>query len=357
MSNEKPRQLNMEVLRVVAMLMIITLHFLDKGDVLKDFTLDMGFNRNLAWIIEALCIGSVNIYVLISGYFLSTSEFKIKKVILLWAQILFYSWIITVIYAIATKGAFNFENGIYDWIPLIMPVTGSHYWFATVYILLYIFFPFLNKGINAMEKKQLKGIIIAALAVFSIWNTFLPFTQPLTDREGMDICWFACLYLIAAYIRKYPEDFKLQRWMYFLFFALSSLLVFVLGKGLLLADSFIGKLGGYAKNFYPYNSFFILFASVCLFIFVVKAGEKTCPNWIAKTVLFAAQGTFGVYLLHEHSLLRYLWPKWFKVEEISQTPLFILHLLGTILAVFAVGILVDFVRRMIFGLFTKTKKA
>ena len=74
-------------------------------------------------------------------------------------------------------------------------------------------------------------------------------------------------------------------------------------------------------------------------------------------MLFAAQGTFGVYLLHEHSLLRYLWPKWFKVEEISQTPLFILHLLGTILAVFAVGILVDFVRRLIFGLFTKTKKA
>lgn len=356
MSNEKPRQLNMEVLRVIAMLMIITLHFLDKGDVLKDFTLDMGFNRNLAWIIEALCIGSVNIYVLISGYFLSTSEFKIKKVILLWAQILFYSWIITVIYAIATKGAFNFENGIYDWIPLIMPVTGSHYWFATVYILLYIFFPFLNKGINAMEKKQLKGIIIAALAVFSIWNTFLPFTQPLTDREGMDICWFACLYLIAAYIRKYPEDFKLQRWMYFLFFALSSLLVFVLGKGLLLADSFIGKLGGYAKNFYPYNSFFILFASVCLFIFVVKAGEKKCPNWIAKTILFAAQGTFGVYLLHEHSLLRYLWPKWFNVEAVSKTPLFIPHLLGTILAIFIVGITIDFVRRLIFGLFQNTKK-
>ena len=356
MSNEKPRQLNMEVLRVIAMLMIITLHYLDKGGILGDFSRGMGFNGNLAWIIEALCIGSVNIYVLISGYFLQTSEFKVKKIITLWAQVLFYSWIITAVYAIVTKGAFNFENGIYDVIPLIMPVTGTHYWFATVYILLYIFFPFLNKGINAMDKKQLKGIIISAIAVFSLWNTILPFTQPLTDREGMDICWFACLYLTAAYIRKFPEDFKLQRWIYFLLFAVSALAAFVLGKGLLFADLIIGKLGGYAENFYPYNSFFIFVSSVCLFIFAVKEKEKNCPKWLAKTILFAAQGTFGVYLLHEHILLRYLWPKWFGVEKFSTTPLFLLHLAGTVIAIFVVGILIDFVRRLIFGLFAKKTK-
>ena len=81
MSNEKPRQLNMEILRIVAMLMIITLHYLDKGGVLKEFTLKMGLNRELAWIIEALCMGSVNIYVLISGYFLSKSAFKLTRIL------------------------------------------------------------------------------------------------------------------------------------------------------------------------------------------------------------------------------------------------------------------------------------
>jgi surface polysaccharide O-acyltransferase-like enzyme len=343
----------MEVLRIAAMLMIIMLHYLDKGGVLGDFALKMGINKDIAWLIEAFCMGSVNIYVLISGYFLSKSEFKPKKVALLWAQILFYSWIITIIYAIVTKGAFNFENGIYDVIPLVMPVTGTHYWFATVYILLYLFFPFLNKGIDAMDKKKLKGIIIAAIAVFSLWNTFLPFTQPLTDREGMDICWFVCLYLVAAYIRKYPEDLKLSRWLYLLLFAVSSLAAFVLGKGLLVADLIIGKLGGYAENFYPYNSFFIFFASVCLFLFVVKSKEKSAPAWLSKVVLFAAQGTFGVYLLHEHILLRYMWPKWFAVEKVSSTALFIPHAIGTVLAIFIVGIIVDFVRRLLFGIFTR----
>lgn len=352
MSSKKPRQLNMEVLRIVAMLMIITLHYLDKGGVLKDFELKMGLNRNLAWIIEALCMVSVNVYVLISGYFLSKSEFKLKKLILLWVQVLLYSWIITGVFAIVSKGGFNFRNGIYDLIPLVLPVTGSHYWFATVYLILYAFFPFLNKGIDAMDKKKLKGIIIAAVLVFSIWNTILPFTQPVTDFDGMDICWFACLYLVAAYIRKYPEDFKFNRWFYLCIFFCMGMFTFILGKGLLFADAITGKLGGYSQNFYPYNSFLTFIGSVCLFLFALK-GEVKCPKWLGNIILFAAQGTFGVYLLHEHIYLRYLWPKWFNVEEVSNTALFIPHLLGTILAVFTVGIIVDFIRRLIFGLFIK----
>lgn len=342
----------MEVLRIAAMMMIIILHYLDKGGILKDLALKMGVAGNLAWIIEAFCMASVNIYVLISGYFLSESEFKVRKVVMLWIQILLYSWIITAVFAIVCKGSFNFENGIYDLIPLIFPVTGGHYWFATIYILLYLVFPFLNKGIKAMNKKQHKNAVLVSVAVFSIWNTLLPFTQPLTDREGMDICWFVCLYLTAAYIRKYREDFKLNKWIYLLLFAGFSIAVFLLGKGLLFADSLTGKLGGYAENFYPYNSLFIYLSSVCLFLFATDC-KKDAPKWLSKIILFASQGTFGVYLLHEHRLLRYLWPKWFKVSDFAETPLFVIHMLGTVLAVFTVGILIDFARRAITQLVVK----
>ena len=354
MAEKKSRQLNMEILRIVSMLMIITLHYLDKGDVLKEFELNMGLNRNIAWVIEAICMVSVNIYVLISGYFLSESEFKIKKVIMLWAQILLYSWVITGIFAIVTKGNFNFENGVYDLIPLIMPVTGGHYWFASVYIILYLVFPFLNKGIKAMDKKQHRNAIITAVAIFCVWNTFLPFTQPLTDREGMDICWFACLYLTAAFIRKYGEDFKKSKWIYLVLFLIISVCAFALGKGILVVDSMVGKLGGYAKNCYPYNSLFIFAASVCLFIFTQKCNINL-PKVLTNIVLFASQGTFGVYLFHEHRLLRYLWPKWLNVSGYADGALFIPHLIGSILLVFAVGILVDFVRRMIFKLIFDNK--
>ncbi len=356
MEKEKDRQLNMEVLRIVAMLMIITLHYLDKGGILKDFALKMGVSDNLAWIIEALCMVSVNIYVLISGYFLSTSRFKVGKVITLWAQVLFYSWLITLIFGIVTHGAFNLENGIYDWIILLMPVTGNHYWFATIYILLYLLFPFLNKGIEAMEKKQFKNLLIVLTVIFSLWNSILPFTIPVTNGNGMDICWFVCLYMIAAYIRKYPEDFKLNKWVYLLIFFAAGIVTFLLAKGILLADMFTGKLGGYARNFYPYNSVLTLLGSVALFLFAKKC-EINLPKALGKIVLFASQGTFGVYLIHEHKLLRYLWPKWFSTAEFSGRAMFIIHMIGTVCAVFAVGILIDFVRRLIFTPFLKIKKS
>ena len=341
----------MEVLRIVAMLMIITLHYLDKGGVLKEFELKMGLNRNIAWIIEALCMGSVNVYVLISGYFLSKSEFKVKKVITLWAQIIFYSWVVEAVYLVVSGVIFNPIADFYKDIPIIMPVTCGHYWFATIYILLYLFFPFLNKGIGVMDKKQHRLAIAATLAVFSLWNTFLPFTIPLTDHEGMDICWFVCLYLVAAYLRKYPEDFKLNRWIYLLISFVSAISAFLLGKGIFILNRFVGKLGGYAKNFYPYNSIFIFIASVCLFIFVLKHETKTkAPRWLTNIVLFASTGTFGVYLLHEHLSIRYLWPRLLKVAEYSEKIWFLPHLIGTVLAIFIVGIIADFIRRKFFDL-------
>lgn len=343
------KQLNMEILRILAMCMIITLHYLDKGGVLKEFASNNTPVGNAAWIIEAFCMVSVNIYVLISGYFLCESTFKIRKTVLLWIQILMYSWIITLIFAIILKGQFNFEEGmLYGLIPLLMPVTGSHYWFATVYILMYLVSPFLNIGIKAMDKKTHRNLIIILVAIFSIWNTVLPFTIPATDRKGMDICWFICLYVIAAYLRKYGDEIKINKWLSLAIYALCCIGAFLLGKGMLLADSVTGKLGGYCKNFYEYNSITILIASVALFIFFVKT-EIKAGDFATQMVLFVSEGTFGVYLLHEHKLLRYLWPTWFNVSEYADRFAFIPHLLMTVACVFTAGVVIDFIRRIIVG--------
>lgn len=351
MSEKKSRQLNMEILRIVAMFMIITLHYLDKGGILREFNETPSLFHEIAWIIEAFAMVSVNIYVLISGYFLAESEFKLKKLILLWVQIILYSWIITAIVAIA-GGQIIGENGVYDLIPLLLPVTGSHYWFATIYVLMYACFPFFNKAIKAMNKKQHKTAIIVSVVIFSLWNTFLPMTIPVTDNDGMDICWFAVLYLIAAYLRKYGEDIKINKWLALLTYVVSSLLIYGLGKGLLVADMVIGKLGGFAENFYPYNSLFTLAGSLGLFIFFMKT-EFKLPKWVGRVTLWASAGCFGVYLLHEHRLIRYEWPKLFNTEKYADTPVFLLNMILAIICVFVAGITIDYVRRLITGLFMK----
>ncbi len=348
-SSVKSRQSNMELLRIVAMLMIITLHYLDKGNVLPEFAQMSAPNHYLAWFVEALCYTAVNIYVLISGYFLCTSKFTFKKLFLLWIQIIFYSWIIGGIFLL-TGMAGEGATSIYELIFIAFPVTAGHYWFATVYVLLFCVFPFVNAGVAKMNKKQHRACMVMLLVVFSLWNTVLPMTIPMADNEGMDIAWFITVYIVAAYLRKYPEDMKHKRWVYVAGYFLLCGVTFISGILLVYVDGIVGKLGGYATNWYAYNSLPVLLASVCLFIAFIKTDIKNIK--FGKVINMISGATFGVYLIHEHRYMRYLWPQWLGVEQNSDKPWMILHLLGSVLLVFAIGTIIELVRKWLFGLVT-----
>lgn len=343
----KKRKSNIELLRIVAMLMIITLHYLDKGNVLKAFNEVSTVNEYLAWIMETLCYVAVNIYVLISGYFLTYSKFSFKKLFVLWSQIVFYSWIVGVIFLV-TGLIPPEQQGLYDLIFIIFPVTSGHYWFATIYVLLFLIFPFLNAGIEKMEKQQHRAAIIILMIIFSLWNTILPFTIPLADGEGMDIAWFVCLYLVAAYIRKYPECLKRNGIVYVLGYLTCCAAVFIMGLLLLFVDVHVGKLGGYATNWYSYNSFPVFMASVCLFAAFLKLEIKN--KHISGFINTIAGATFGVYLIHEHRYLRYLWQTWLEVEQHAQESWMIVHLIGSVLCVFFVCTMIELIRKKIFSL-------
>ena len=68
------RQANFELLRIVAMMMIIILHYLNKGNLVTAYTTDSSAVNYTAHLIQAFCIVSVNCYVLLSGYFLVESS-------------------------------------------------------------------------------------------------------------------------------------------------------------------------------------------------------------------------------------------------------------------------------------------
>lgn len=348
----KSRQSNMELLRVVAMLMIITLHYLDKGKVLPEFAAMSTTNHYIAWLLEAFCFVAVNIYVLISGYFLTTSKFTFKKLAVLWGQILFYSWGIGGIFLL-TGMAGEDATSLYELIFVALPVTAGHYWFATVYVLLFAVSPFLNAAIEKMSKQQHRVCIVVLVTIFSLWNTILPMTIPLADGEGMDIAWFVCLYVIAAYLRKYPEDRKRKGYLYALGYVLCSTLVFGAGLALLWVNSVTGKLGGYATNWYAYNSLPVLLGSVCLFVAFTKMEIK--GGGVNKAINTLAGATFGVYLIHEHRYLRYLWQQWLGVEQSASQPWMVIHLIGSVLLVFVACAVVELIRKWLFSLVTERK--
>ena len=203
----KKRNIGLDSLRIISMIMIVFLHYLGKGGLL-DIKNTSNAYHIIYYFIEALCIIAVNCYVLISGYFLIKSKFKWKKVLQLWLETLFYSiFVYVIIVVLGLK-----EVDIKGIIKSLFPIVTKQYWFINIYLVMYILSPFLNKLINNMNKKEYQKLLIILIICFSIISVF-PDAYTLDSSHGYGIIWFICLYLIAGYIRIYdiPKKLKLNK--------------------------------------------------------------------------------------------------------------------------------------------------
>ena len=152
MKTKSKRLANIELLRIVAMLMVVMLHYLGKGELLPQMKFDMGIQGYIAWMLESLSVVAVNVYVLISGYFLVEGEFKAGKLGKIISQVLFYTILITVLafsFGLVTKE----ELGVYNLIVQLFPFQLEQYWFMTSYLVLYILSPVLAAGVKVLSKK------------------------------------------------------------------------------------------------------------------------------------------------------------------------------------------------------------
>lgn len=202
----KKRENNLELLRIISMLMVVTLHLLNFGGLLWKYTTPSG-NAALIWLMESLCYVAVNCYVLISGYFLVKSQFKIEKLIKLILEVVFYSVFIYLIMVVFKQIEFSF----WGLCKSFLPVFFGKYWFVTCYIVLYILFPYLNKLIYSLSKKEYQKLILLLTLMFSLWAVIVPNSQTINYGGGYSISWFICLYLFAGYIRLHFDIKNLRK--------------------------------------------------------------------------------------------------------------------------------------------------
>lgn len=342
----KQRQANYELLRIVAMMMVVSLHFLGKGGLLPDMAQDYGIQGGVAWLIEAFCAVAVDIYVLISGYFLVESDFRLRKLLLLWGQVIFYSLGIPAVclaIGILPWEALSLDR-ILTW---VFPVLREHYWFATAYVLLYVFSPLLGKGIKQIEKKQFQIILGILLGIFCFSSSLLPFDIAL-DKGGYDVAWFLCLYLTAAYLRIYGIPKVLGGKNGLALYFCSTCGMWGLSRIYRIIYFKTGKLDDFISSPFRYNHVLCLLAAIALFgcfSRIVIQSDKA-----AKCICTAASGTFGVYLLHEHEILRTVWPFWMGSGKITGAGSLVLHLLLAAAVVMAAGIVLDLLRNRLFML-------
>ena len=357
-SPEKKREINLELLRILAMLMVISLHYLGKGK-----TLSMGIlyvlpsnanfaNEVLAWTLEAASYAAVNLYIMISGYFLVNATARAEKLFKIFVQVLFYSIGIYLIFLVSGNVPAEYADGYHKSIYLL-PVSSHHYWFASIYLLFYTLAPFLALGLRKMTKKQMLGLCVILLLITSRTFKYILPNMAMIEKDGYSILWMVVLFVVAAYIRRFVPVNPKKRFLYLGIYFLSVLAT----VGGSFAVSYVVRTTGHLKDYpeylYGYNSPTIIIAAISLFLFfrTIKIKE----GFFGKIILFFAPLTFGVYLLHEHFLLRDFWTKFWKVDVYYQKPYFILHYIGVVLAVFLIGAAVEWIRKTIFELIFKIK--
>lgn len=341
------RNANIELLRILSMLMVTMLHALGKSDLLRPMEPSLSANGWIAWIFETLSIGAVNIFMLITGYFLVDSRFKPRRFVSLIMQTVFYSaGAFLVFFALGLLSAE--ERDIYHVLQYLLPVHMDVFWFITAYITLYMVIPLISAGLKALSAKQLGTVILCLVAYQSLFKTVLPFALAVDDK-GYSFLWYLTVALIGAYLKLFGLKHLTASVKGTLLYILSAVLILAEGIVLQLINTRTGRLTDLLRVSYGYNHLLVLTLSLGIFAALVKA--KPIGGIASKVICAISPFVLGVYLLQENMVLRYRWQDWFLLRDSFDSPVgtFVFRLLAAVIVMFAAGIAVDFVRSLIFG--------
>jgi surface polysaccharide O-acyltransferase-like enzyme len=241
---------------------------------------------------------------------------------------------------VALTGLVPVELNTHYLLSLLFPVSMGHYWFMTAYVFLYLLLPVVGIAVKSMTKEQLKLALILLLAAFCLLKSVLPFRLE-EDGQGYDCLWYMCVFLVAAYIRRFGIPFLEKRW--------HCMCLYVGGCLALLAELFAlrtvylrtGSLGLIMKISLEYNHVFVLLAAVGLFgCFLQGRGDGILGKIAAKLGPYV----LGVYLLHENIGLRYGWQSWFGAGRIQTVWQLLLGTVMAVLCIFVTGVIAECIR-------------
>ena len=344
---ENKRMANYELLRVVAMVMVVILHFLSHSDSLLALDAPISGVRILGTLLESFCLVAVNVYVFISGYFGVKGRFRPGKAVSLLCQIWFYGFLILAAALILGIPTQLQELGVYGGIQYLFPIESETYWFATSYFMLYLLSPVLNAAAQNMTRKQLKIGVAGLLILFSGIKSISPVVFPV-DKYGYDLAWFICVYLLAAYLSLYGNEFFKKYGV--LIYVGSSVVTFAMVMVLWFVSQKVDSFSYYFTVPFHYNFVLCLTGAIGLFYGFSKINIK--EGRMSAFVRKLGVLSFGVYLFHEHIDIRDIWYGYLRelIHPVGGEGIlfFLWELVCCIVILFAAGILIDYLRSLLF---------
>jgi hypothetical protein len=331
------RRSNLELLRILSFLLIVAHHYVVNSGITAyyDFSSITG-NMLFLQLYGMWGRTTINCFILISGYFMCTKKLTLKRYLKIFLESEFYKYTIFIILLIAgyeTISAGRLFKLVFNYF-MYANEAGS---FISSFLMFYMFVPFYNKLIDAMDQKSHAILLGLLLFWYTICGTF--FFNSSVFGEAV---WFAVVYFIAAYLRLYPAKWtkskKFGTWLFIGSVLLAWLSVIVV--------DFIGVKFGFESATYMVessNRFLAVTTSLGAFLLFL--------NWdlpYSRFINSTAATVFGVLCIHASSdaMRTFLWKDLLKVPTMYEVslPLLILHAVASVVGVFTVCSLIDRLR-------------
>ena len=332
--NRIGRDSNLELYRIICMLMIVAHHYVVNSGLIRAQGPMMVYptdaNSLFLWTFGMWGKTGINCFLLITGLFMCTSNLTLKKFLKLIFQIYLYKFLIFGIFVFSGYETFTLGRLV----KLIMPVWGMNQNFTSCFLIFWLSIPFWNILIQNMTQRQHQYLLALLLGAYTILGSIPQFHIAFNY-----VTWFGVVYLISSYVRLYPHPVfeKVKLW------GMVSILSIVMA--IISMFSMVYMFGGSASQFFvsDSNKFFAVLVAVSSFLWFKGLGIPY-NKWIN----LVGGSTFGVLLIHANSdaMRTWLWRDLIDCVGHYSLPIIdlVLYSTGTVCIIFTVCILIDRLR-------------
>lgn len=328
---ENKRNSRIELLKIMSMFLIIAFHANRTYGVYMFY--QSPFTKFVNKAISSWGILGVDIFVIISSWYLSDKRFSFKRFcniafeaisyFLLMSTIsaLVYSQSISYFLSELVKNSFSF-------------LSSPCYWFILAYLLMYLLTPLLNK----ICKCKNFGKIIILLSFIPFYSNFI-----YDCNIPCDVMNFCYIYLVTQYLKENISKLKISNFWLFLFMCvLIGLLMSIRVYHSSIGKRFIRKVMDAVLVNTGRHSLIMLLISYLIFIINIRKKPFTNKiiNWISSF-------TLGVYCFHENpvfNIVNCTYDIFYSKGIITNENYFYMNIL-VILLIICCGILFEFIRR------------
>lgn len=331
---EKTRDIQIDILRIIAMFMIILFHCFNNTNIIERGIMS-DVNGIIAMFLRVVTNVANGIFFIISGYYLIHKKFKLKHILTLWGKTILFSTLAVAI-ACFLQLPVKIEQATF-------PIIAGEYWFITAYIILYLIYPFYNLVLNRLTKKQMQYLLGILFGVVSVLNIIFHYNVFFGNFAVVLL-----YYAIGAYIQKYyiPKEKEYPMAKFFII-ALVATILYLFVFALRMEDVENSYLKLFVNNLYSdffnlKNPFSVLMAFFLFIAFYKKAIKKPIiqkfTTWITPSIL-------SVYLIHENTNLNIYW-LFLGINDLASSLWCIPYILFVTLMVFIICLIIDGIRRI-----------